>query len=377
MGHVLRGERTRGGAFGSPRAALTAAVALGARRRGWRPVCVQARAPLAGVGSPPRLVKRAFPRPVPMVMTPQWLTSFMFGTSLRPCTTASLWIWMKTSCPPIRGRRSPSATARLKPSPSQLPGRFWPPFRIVPCSSIRPGQPMPMNGRASSSRCSARSISLTSMSAMRSIASSRSGLSSGCRQCWRFQTSASATLPRLSALSSTMPTRTFVPPMSTARMASCPARIQDGASCTPPIRPASSGWLLIGHSSTSTPSPVLRMIEARPMASSPMRLAIRPPPSTMRSVSFQLASRRKRRTTVASSAANSSTTVWTRAAAFGSSLTIILSSFALEMSSVGVSPSGSSPCSFSRSRQSARIARKARRLARSPTKPSSSRSSSL
>ena len=67
------------------------------------------------------------------------------------------------------------------------------------------------------------------------------------------------------------------------------------------------------------------------MASSPMRLAIRPPPSTMRSVSFQLASLMKRRTTVASSAANSSTTVWTRAAAFGSSLAIILSSFALEI----------------------------------------------
>ena len=31
-----------------------------------------------------------------MVMTPQCLTSFMFGTSLGPCTTASLWICMKT-----------------------------------------------------------------------------------------------------------------------------------------------------------------------------------------------------------------------------------------------------------------------------------------
>ena len=39
----------------------------------------------------------------------------------------------------------------------------------------------------------------------------------------------------------------------------------------------------------------------------------------------------KRRTTVASSPANSSTTVWTRAADFGSSLAIILSSFALEI----------------------------------------------
>ena len=39
-----------------------------------------------------RLVKRALPSPVPMVSTPQWLTSVMCGNSLRPCTTASLCI---------------------------------------------------------------------------------------------------------------------------------------------------------------------------------------------------------------------------------------------------------------------------------------------
>src|SRR6185295_9465215 len=37
-----------------------------------------------------RLVKRALPRPVPIVMTPQRSTSCMAGSSLRPCTTASL-----------------------------------------------------------------------------------------------------------------------------------------------------------------------------------------------------------------------------------------------------------------------------------------------
>src|SRR4029077_1990441 len=37
-----------------------------------------------------RLVKRALPSPVPIVNAPQRLTSRMKGTSLRPCTTASL-----------------------------------------------------------------------------------------------------------------------------------------------------------------------------------------------------------------------------------------------------------------------------------------------
>src|SRR5437763_17220246 len=38
------------------------------------------------------LVNRALPSPVPMVSTPQRLTSCMNGTSLKPCTTASLCI---------------------------------------------------------------------------------------------------------------------------------------------------------------------------------------------------------------------------------------------------------------------------------------------
>jgi hypothetical protein len=37
-----------------------------------------------------RLVNRAFPRPVPIVSTPQRSTSRMNGISLKPCTTASL-----------------------------------------------------------------------------------------------------------------------------------------------------------------------------------------------------------------------------------------------------------------------------------------------
>jgi len=37
-----------------------------------------------------RMVKRALPNPVPIVNTPQCVTSVMNGTSLSPCTTASL-----------------------------------------------------------------------------------------------------------------------------------------------------------------------------------------------------------------------------------------------------------------------------------------------
>ena len=112
-------------------------------------------------------------------------------------------------------------------------------------------------------------------------------------------------------LSSTTPTRMLVPPMSAARMASWPASTQLGASCTAPIRPALSGWLVIVRSSTAMLSPA-SSTAARPIASSPMWLALKPPPITMRSVPCHFFSRRKRRTTVASSTANSSTAVWTR-----------------------------------------------------------------
>ena len=210
---------------------------------------------------------------------------------------------------------------------------------------------------------------------MRSNACSRVGWSSRCRQCRCFHTAAFDRSPFF-MLSSTMPTRRFVPPTSAARMASWPASTQLGASCTAPIRPALSGWLVMVRSSIVTPSPASNTA-ARPIASSPIWLALNPPPTTMRSVPCHSFKRRKRRTTVASSTAYSSTTVWTRPAARGSAPASILSSFDLEISWVGVSPKGSSPCARSFSRQSSRMARKARPLARSPTKPSSSRSSSL
>ena len=55
--------------------------------------------------APRRLVKRALPRPVPIVSTPQCSTSVMRGTSLRPCTTASLCITTSGVSPSILGRR--------------------------------------------------------------------------------------------------------------------------------------------------------------------------------------------------------------------------------------------------------------------------------
>src|SRR4029077_12649847 len=56
-----------------------------------------------------RLEKRALPRPVPMVSTPQRLTSCINGISERPCPTPSLYIVIAVSCFPICGRSSRSA----------------------------------------------------------------------------------------------------------------------------------------------------------------------------------------------------------------------------------------------------------------------------
>ena len=50
----------------------------------------------SGTGSA-RLVKRALPSPVPIVSTPQCSTSRMNGTSLSPCTTASLCMTINVS----------------------------------------------------------------------------------------------------------------------------------------------------------------------------------------------------------------------------------------------------------------------------------------
>src|SRR5213083_492108 len=79
-----------------------------------------------------RLVKRALPSPVPIVSTPQCATSCMNGTSLNPCTTASLCISTVVRCSPILGIASNSSAGRLNLLLSQLPGRFCAPRSMVP-----------------------------------------------------------------------------------------------------------------------------------------------------------------------------------------------------------------------------------------------------
>src|SRR5262249_51875279 len=88
----------------------------------------------------------ALPRPVLMVRIHQYFTSCMNGTSLKPCTTASLCISATVSCLPILGMARHKWAGRLKLLLSQLPGRFCAPREIASSSSITPGQPMPMKG---------------------------------------------------------------------------------------------------------------------------------------------------------------------------------------------------------------------------------------
>src|SRR5215216_2761526 len=139
-----------------------------------------------------RLVKRALPRPVPMVSTPQRATSCIAGTSERPCTTASLCMTTMVSCPPISGTARRSSAGRLNRLLSQLPGRFWPPRWMAPSSPMSPGQPMPMKGATLCSALSARSTRSLTIAARRPTASARDGGGSSSR--WRqrsnFQTSA-------------------------------------------------------------------------------------------------------------------------------------------------------------------------------------------
>src|SRR4029077_1545217 len=84
-------------------------------------------------------VKRAFPSPVPMVITPQCSTSVIKGASLKPCTTASLCIKTDTSCPLMVGMAALTRCGKLKDWHDQLPGRFCPPVVIEPSSWISPG----------------------------------------------------------------------------------------------------------------------------------------------------------------------------------------------------------------------------------------------
>ena len=88
---------------------------------------------------------------------------------------------------------------------------------------------------------------------MLSTASSRLMFSSSaCRHSSYFQTLAFDRSGFFFRLRSITPARILVPPISTARMASCALNIQLGARCAAPIRPASSGSLRTGTRSIST-----------------------------------------------------------------------------------------------------------------------------
>jgi hypothetical protein len=92
------------------------------------------------------LVKLTLPSPVPMVSTPQCFTSRMKGSSLRPCTTASLCISTSIGSAPSVSMRRHTAVGRWKAWLSQSPGRFCAPRAMEPSGRMSPGQPMPMKG---------------------------------------------------------------------------------------------------------------------------------------------------------------------------------------------------------------------------------------
>ena len=157
----------------------------------------------------------------------------------------------------------------------------------------------------------------------------------------------------------------FVPPMSTATIASAPRKVHGRASCVAPMSAASSGSYRMGSMRIGCPEP-LRSTAARPVMTAPTRLPLSPPPMTMRWVSRQSSSLRKQRMTSASSAENSSMAVCTRPASSAEPDRIARSSFFFE--SFWSDGPGSGSCAtiaLTRSRQSRTMASNARREARS------------
>ena len=312
-----------------------------------------------------------------MVRMAQRLTSRMKGSSLRPCTTASLCMRTMAGMPPTVGSRFCSSLGRWKVSLSQLPGRFCVPRAMEPSRRICPGQAMPMKGARLRPSSSQWSMSSWSIAASRSTSALRVGLSSA----WRhFCRSSTLALDRSAARfrrSLTMPQRRLVPPMSTARMASWWRSIAGGTRCTQPISPPSSTSCDSRPSGTWTRCES-RITDACRMARSPTSLSGKPPPITTRSTPFHDGSRRNRRVTCASSMAKSSITPRRmRAASPGlSSARMASSSFFAKLRECR-RPNGSGP-SFGRSlRACCSSSRNAVWLAPSPMKPSLSRNCRL
>ena len=130
---------------------------------------------------------------------------------------------------------------------------------------------------------------------------------------------------------------------------------------------------------SSMPARLLfRMIEARPVTISPIRLSRMPPPTATRSTSCQLLRRAERRIITTSRCANSSAAPWIRPAASGSPSPSALSRPSRPISSVGrLPPEGHLPAWLTCCRNSSTRAKNADLLARSPMKPLRSRISRL
>ena len=206
------------------------------------------------------------------------------------------------------GIASRSLVGRWKLLLSQLPGRFCAPRSIEPSSSILPGtadadeggEPDACPFRRARSACAASCRA-------RSTACSRDRLLLvGVTPQLEFPTRGLRQVGRLLEVeldhagpdvgSADVDRQDGVMPLEQ------PGRARGAPA---PISPASSGSLRMGTRSMSISS-ALRITPARAIASSPTRVALKPPPTTMRSVSCQAFSLRKRRMTSASSWAKSS-----------------------------------------------------------------------
>ncbi|MNT12337.1 hypothetical protein D3C72_1472620 [compost metagenome] len=212
---------------------------------------------------------------------------------------------------------------------------------------------------------------------MRSTMWLRFGPSSAWRHFSRLTTLAREKSDALRWRVFTMPQRTFVPPMSTARMASCPFSRGGGVRCAQPISPPSSTLCDSRPSCTCTPRSS-SIAPASRIARSPTSLSGKPPPTTMRCTLRHEGWRTKRWTTKASSSANSSMAPCiTSPAAVAVFPCSARSSCFLLRSREWAAPSGSRPVLRRRLRQRSSSSRNAVWLAWSPTKPSLSRSCRL
>ena len=192
-----------------------------------------------------RLVKRALPRPVPIVSTPQRCRHpASTGSSLRPCTTASLWMTITVSWPSMSGISCAQQFGEIETA-------AFPVARQVLAAALDRAVLADHAGAADADErrelqailFGGGNMLLEHVDQTLDRASSRFGLLVAHAARARSALPRPSRDPAFLAFISTMPTRMLVPPMSTARMLSWPERIHDGTKCAAPMRPASSGSL--------------------------------------------------------------------------------------------------------------------------------------